>query len=213
MALKPGALLATLLGACLTRGNEVPVTIHPKVLTASAAATLCKAHDLEPLNRTAAAARKIYDVSMFNDELDMLDLHVGQMAPHVDLIVLAEGTKTFTCKDKKLVLKENWDRYKEYHPVMLRHTVDYTDVCSDGRNAWGIERYSREEGQYSQVFDVEQEGSSSGKIPIKMDDIIIITDIDEFLKPETLQVMRNCIIPERIKVSNTHVHFLRPVSH
>ena len=117
---------------------------------------------------------KIYDCFPFYNELDLLDLRLAELYNHVDKFVIVEATTTFQSQPKKLYLKENWDRYKQYHDKIIHVIVD--DAPGDA-NAW--------------VNDIYQRNAiMRGLVDAAPDDICIIGDADEILRPEIIDDMR-----------------------
>ena len=50
---------------------------------------------------------KIVDVFPFFNELDLLDIRLNVLDPHVDCFIISEATKTFSGLDKPLYYEEN----------------------------------------------------------------------------------------------------------
>jgi hypothetical protein len=117
---------------------------------------------------------KIYDCFPFYNELDLLELRLRELYDHVDHFVIVEATTTFQSKPKQLFLKDNWDRYTKYHDKMIHVVVD--DAPGDP-DAW--------------VNDIFQRNSIiRGLDGADPEDIIIVEDADEILRPETIDHMR-----------------------
>lgn len=117
---------------------------------------------------------KIYDCFPFYNELDLLDLRLAELYNHVDHFVIVEATTTFQSNPKQLYLKDNWDRYARYHDKMIHVVVD--DAPGDP-DAW--------------VNDIFQRNSiMRGLDSADPEDIIIVEDADEILRPETIDHMR-----------------------
>jgi len=134
--------------------------------------------------------RKIYDLILVNRELEWLDIHLGQMYSHVDYFVIVEAAKTFTDAKKTLYVEKNWDRYAKYHNKMIRHTL--TDEGQTFKTTWEREIFSRN-AMVNQVIPFLE-----GEKKVELDDVIIIADVDEIPRPETLTALRNCEIPEAL---------------
>ena len=117
----------------------------------------------------------IYDCFTFYNELDLLDLRLEEHFDHVDYFVIAEANKTHQGRDKSYVLKDNWDRYKNFHDKIIHISVD--DMPSHS-NAWVLENFQR---------NALARGLSSAN----PDDIIVISDLDELMRGETFQSMRD----------------------
>lgn len=117
---------------------------------------------------------KIYDCFPFYNELDLLDLRLEELYDHVDYFVIVEATTTFQSQPKNLYLKDNWDRYTKYHDKMIHVVVD--DAPGDP-DAW--------------VNDIYQRNSiMRGLDNADPEDIIIIEDADEILRPEVIDHIR-----------------------
>ena len=117
---------------------------------------------------------KIYDCFTFYNELELLDLHLAELYDHVDYFVIVESTKTFQNNDKSLFLKLNWGRYTKYHDKIIHVIVD-DSPCS--ANAWDNEAFQRD-------------AIMRGLVTADPDDICIIGDVDEILRPEIVDQMR-----------------------
>lgn len=117
---------------------------------------------------------KIYNCFPFYNELDLLDLRLEELYNHVDHFVIVEATTTFQSQPKKLYLKDNWDRYAKYHDKMIHVVVD--DAPGDP-DAW--------------VNDIYQRNSIiRGLTDADPEDIIIVEDADEILRPEVIDHIR-----------------------
>lgn len=117
---------------------------------------------------------KIYDCSIFRNELDLLEIRLKELYDHVDHFVIAEATHTFQGEPKELVLKNNWDRFSKWHEKMIYVVVD--DMPND-KNAWANEHHQRN----SILLGIEDAAD---------DDIIIIGDSDEILRSTVIDDMR-----------------------
>ena len=57
---------------------------------------------------------RIFDCFMFNDELDMLECRLTELAPVVDKFILVECTETHSGKPKRLVYRDHAARFKPW---------------------------------------------------------------------------------------------------
>lgn len=119
---------------------------------------------------------KIYDCFTFYNELELLDLHLAELYNHVDKFVIVESTKTFQGNDKSLFLKLHWNRYTKYHDKIIHVIVD-DSPCSS--NAWDNETFQR---------DAIMRGLTNAN----PEDVCIIGDVDEILRPEIVDQLRTC---------------------
>jgi hypothetical protein len=118
--------------------------------------------------------RKIYDCFTFYNELDLLELRLEEHYDYVDYFVIAEANKTHQGRDKIYYLEENWDRYAKYHDKIIHIKVD--DMPTND-NAWVLENYQRN-------------ALAKGYVDADEDDIIVISDLDEVMRAETFELMR-----------------------
>lgn len=117
---------------------------------------------------------KIYDCSLFRNELDLLELRLRELYDHVDHFVIVEATHTFQCEPKELVLKNNWDKFKQWHDKMIHVIVD--DMPNTG-NAWDNDYHQRN-------------AIVRGLVDADDEDLVIVCDGDEILRPEIIDDMR-----------------------
>ena len=117
---------------------------------------------------------KIYDCSLFRNELDLLELRLRELYDHVDHFVIVEATHTFQCEPKELVLKNNWDKFKQWHDKMIHVVVD--DMPNTG-NAWDNDFHQRN-------------AIVRGLVDADDEDLVIVCDGDEILRPEVIDDMR-----------------------
>lgn len=118
---------------------------------------------------------KIYDCSLFRNELELLEIRLNELYDVVDHFVIVESTHTFQNEPKELVLKNNWDKFAKWHDKIIHVIVD--DMPNTG-NAWHNDHHQRN-------------SILRGLVDADDNDIIIIGDGDEILRPEVIMDMRN----------------------
>jgi hypothetical protein len=118
--------------------------------------------------------KKIYDCFTFYNELDLLELRLEEHYDYVDHFVIAEANKTHQGRDKIYYLEENWDRYAKYHDKIIH--VKVNDMPTND-NAWVLENYQRN-------------ALAKGYVDADDNDIIVISDLDEVMRAETFELMR-----------------------
>lgn len=129
----------------------------------------------------------VYDCFIFNKELDLLDIRLHELDKVVDKFVLVEATVTHTNKPKKLYYHENRKLFKEFNYKIIHIIVrDMPDVSAP----WILNDF-----QFSAI--------SRALINCKLNDIILIGDIDEIPKAEKVIegksiIGRNKIFQQRI---------------
>lgn len=159
------------------------------------AATVCKKHGFVPFQQPG---RKVYDLFPFNVELDSLHIRLNTLAPYIDYFVIVEGKTTFTNLPKPAILERNWDNFTAFHAQMLYYLVE--DPI-DSTRSWDHEDFFRNALLYKTFphFRGGQKQADEG-------DVIILSDIDEIPKPETVQLLRSCHFPARLTL-RSHFYY------
>lgn len=116
---------------------------------------------------------KIYDCFIFYNEFELLDLRIAEMYDHVDHMVLVEANHTFQNAPKEFNFAA---RYKKYEHLTKLIYIGIEDMPLDP-DPWENERYQRD----SIMLGLDEADD---------DDLIIISDIDEILRPETIAELR-----------------------
>jgi hypothetical protein len=117
----------------------------------------------------------IYDCFSFFNELDVLELRLNILAPVVDRFVIVESNFTHSNQPKQLFFATNVERFGAFADKIIHIVVDkFPD--NPKNNAWVFEHFQRNAIMRALV-DAEP------------DDIILISDVDEIPRPETIQKM------------------------
>jgi len=116
---------------------------------------------------------KIYDCFTFYAEMDLLELRLQELYEHVDHFVIVEGDHTFTNTAKPYNFEVNQARYQKYLDKIIYIKVKMPMSAS----AWTNEIYQRN-------------SIAEGIVDAADDDIIMITDLDEVVRPATVDAMR-----------------------
>jgi len=151
----------------------------------------------------------VYDTFSFHNELDLLDLKLHELDRWIDYFVLVEATLTHSGLPKPLYYNENRDRFVEFRHKIIHIIVDNMPFTSEQiQNAitpqdrkwldtgyqlgdnWVRERYQR-----NQIM--------RGLTSCKPDDIIIIEDADEIVKPSVLEHIEETIVDGSNAVQQT----------
>lgn len=117
---------------------------------------------------------KIYDCFTFYNELDLLELRLEELYDHVDYFVLVEANTTFTSIPKPFYFEENKDRYAKYLDKIIHVKVE--DMPGDP-DAWVNDRFQRN-------------SINRGLESADDNDVIVVSDLDELIRPETVQQLR-----------------------
>lgn len=183
--------------------------------------------DGKPLTRPP---RKIFDLLLITTDssTDTLELHLAQMSPFVDYFVLLESPSIDELKPKPEPTPEQdwWERdvgHTEPAPPSTAPVLPPTDADApsflDGIWEYRLYPYHgkiirRTLSQFSSEFAPGQDHVAAAKnavytqvVPFltgpqkaELGDVLIVSDVEEILRPVTLQVLRNCAIPHMTTV-------------
>ena len=114
--------------------------------------------------------RKLYDVFLFSNELDMLELRLAEHDDAVDVFIIVESKKGFTLMEKPLYYEANKERYKKWEAKIIYLVYDINDS-----NAWNNEHYARNFAK-SKLDSLCQPN-----------DIVLNSDLDEIISVNVLK--------------------------
>ncbi|KAF7893919.1 hypothetical protein EAF00_007433 [Botryotinia globosa] len=172
--------------------------IYNNFLPASSSDQLCASHSLTSYP-DRSQKRKIYDLFMVNSELDWLEIRLNEMNTEVDYFVILEAPTTFTGLAKNMTFQEHRAQFSAFEDKIIYHVltdapppVSNTTLPGSQEyeaNAWIQEKFQRD-AMFTQVFPklVDEQKPNEG-------DVILVSDIDEVIRPASLQVLRNCVFP------------------
>ena len=130
--------------------------------------------------------RTVIDAFVFNDEFDMLRVHLDEMYDVVDIFVIAESTTTFQGDTKPLHLTNSNLSWLENDPVLRSKirivVVDDMPTCNKTA-AWECEFHQRNALARGFLRDVRD------------DDVVIISDVDEILRRDVATSLKFCNVP------------------
>lgn len=127
----------------------------------------------------------IIDAFIFFDELDLLELRLGQLDSVVDKFILIENNLTFTGEKKPLYYKENEHLFDKWN-----HKIFYANPNIGNVGPWASEIRHRE----SLPSIVKASGVSG-------EDILVFSDLDEIPNPKTIATYSPCL-----GLRNLHQH-------
>ena len=117
---------------------------------------------------------QIYDCFPFYNELDILELRITELYDYVDHFVLVEANTTYTSRPKPFYFEENKARFAKWLDKIIHIKVEDMPLDPD---AW--------------VNDVFQRNQiARGIVDAAPDDLILISDCDEIIRPEALEYMK-----------------------
>lgn len=144
---------------------------------------------------------KVYDVFMFFNELDLLEIRLNILDPYVDYFVIVEATETFSGKPKPLYFFNNKERFKKWNHKIIHHIISDTPA-----NKGELERRLFQDTSTSKIdADIiisilsrdtkgvngidwireiyQMESRKKGLVNADNNDVCFISDVDEFWNP------------------------------
>ena len=147
---------------------------------------------------------KIYDVFIFYNELDLLEIRMEILYSSVDYFVIVESTKTFTGKSKPLYFKENEKRFERFSKKIkyfcVKETPDTFEevrkrldsevdplekkILQDCLETTQIPKDNSQAQWLREFYQKESMKKALEKHETMDKDICYISDIDEIWNPE-----------------------------
>ena len=118
---------------------------------------------------------RVYDCFTFFNELELLELRLETYYDIVDTFVIVEADKTHANIPKPFNFLENIERYQKYLPK-INYVMDTSFVPYEGADDWSIENNQRN-------------NIMKGLTDAEPDDLILISDVDEFPDPAILKTL------------------------
>ena len=128
--------------------------------------------------------RQVVDITLFNNELELLDLRVKILEDVVDFFIVKEATHTFQGDPKELLSKA----YN--HPKVFTYVVEF----SPGMDTWQRDRFQR---------GVQVDLTAYG---INEDAIVMTSDLDEIPNPEAVEWVRDNFNPSAMYALEQRMH-------
>jgi hypothetical protein len=118
---------------------------------------------------------KLIDTFMFLNEYDLLELRLSEHYDHVDKFIIIECDRTYTGIYKGFNLEKNLDRYSNW-----LDKIEYIKVDNSAPypRSWDTEEWQRNQ-------------MNRGWEDVQPDDVLLISDLDEIIRPETLEYIKN----------------------
>ena len=140
---------------------------------------VCRAHR-SWWNKRATPV-KVYDCFTFHFELELLSARLYELNDVVDYFILVEGNEAFGNQggSKPLYYDINKERFADFHSKIIHVVVDDFRKGADG---WEREQFQR---------NACLRGLNRTGIEAKDEDIVVIEDADELVKPAVLKVFYN----------------------
>ncbi len=139
---------------------------------------------------------KIFDIFLFNNELDLLEIRLNLLYEHVDYFILGESKKTFSELDKDLFYEKNKDTFEKFndkiiHVVVPEPSEEDLVLCDKFYNLLGVRSYARDTFEKDYLKNKVSELCSD-------EDIILWSDLDEVPNPEVLKEIESFYNPNEV---------------
>ena len=148
--------------------------------------------------------RKIYDMFLINTELDWLEIRLNELGSEVDYFIILESNITFQTQEKPLHLQANLEDARrpwgKYRTQILHHVVDFSQADFDKDDTWEHERFTR-----NALFDQALRSLEGDQAP-QQGDVLLVSDVDEIPRTNTLRALRNCAFPPRVTL-RSHFYY------
>tara|TARA_B100000886_G_scaffold336184_1_gene294461 strand:- start:56 stop:964 length:909 start_codon:yes stop_codon:yes gene_type:complete len=83
-----------------------------------------------------SSKKRIFDVFLFFNELDLLELRLKTLYPIVDYFIITELCETFSGNPKELLFNENKERFKEFSKKMIYNPVSSKELQNLKNKEW-----------------------------------------------------------------------------
>jgi beta-1,4-mannosyl-glycoprotein beta-1,4-N-acetylglucosaminyltransferase len=138
---------------------------------------------------------KVFDVFLFFNELDLLEIRLNMLYPFVDCFVINEATQTFFGSDKPLYYLENKERFKKFedkiiHNIIEPPTIEQLDNMGE-KYGTPVKCYQTDAYQKDSIKNFLNTLCSSN-------DVIIWSDLDEIPNPEVIENLNDFYEPNKV---------------
>jgi len=179
-----------------THGPSQNVLLPEKI------AGFCQAHGFDQYINRSPRERKVYDLFLLSTELDWLEIRLHTLSPYVDFFVVVESRTTFTGLPKPAVLQDHWEDFAPFHNKIIHRVIDDPGSAVLGSVTWDHEDFLRNAMLHG-VFP----GLVGTWMEAREGDVLIVSDVDEIPKPETLVVLRKCEFPDRLTLRSDFYYY------
>lgn len=136
---------------------------------------------------------KIYDIFLFFNELELLEIRLEILGPCVDYFIIVEATKTFSGNPKPLYYETNKELYKKWNHKIIHYVIkdtpetDADPNCDQKILAMANESSNVPKGQMHWLREFYQKEMMKKPLVnmLKDDDFCFVSDVDEIWNPNT----------------------------
>ena len=145
---------------------------------------------------------RVFDVFIFFNELDLLDIRLNALNDKVDFFVLVESTISFSGKPKRLYYQENKHLFEKFNHKIIHHIIDDTPNSFEEIRARFLNPKDELEKNIAlhclttsnvppgevhwlrEFYQKENMRRALTLSPVEKEDICFISDLDEIWNPE-----------------------------
>lgn len=150
-------------------------------------------------------SRRVIDVSLFYNELDLLELRMRTLYDHVDLFVISECSETFSGNPKPMMFHENRERYADFMDKIVYNGVGRATLDDLKREEWlhfvtplDAVRAYKHNGRPPKALHASlrreithRDAAVYGLAQVAAPgDLILLSDADEIPRPEIIDSLR-----------------------
>lgn len=152
----------------------------------------------------SSTTRRVIDVFLFFNELDLLELRFRTMYEVVDFFVITECTETFSGKPKEMTFAQNRSRFRDYEDKIIYNPISFQDLeylktpewvglQSDLERSLPYKHGGRPAKKLHSSLLREISHRDSGILALskiaKPNDLILLSDVDEIPNPSAVKAI------------------------
>ncbi|KAJ3323337.1 hypothetical protein HDV06_001857 [Boothiomyces sp. JEL0866] len=137
---------------------------------------LCELHNWKERKSDA----KVYDAILFSVELDLLEIRLHELYPVVEKFIIIESNSTFTGLPKPLHFELNKERFNFAIDKIVYKAIEAPPL-KPGEDPFKMEEFHR--------VSMNELIVSAG---VKVDDWVLMLDVDEIPSANTVQLFKRC---------------------
>ena len=164
---------------------------HVRQFAVNSETGICRDHGWRPYEGT----RKVYDLVMVSTELDWLEIRLRELYNVVDYFIIVESATTFTGLSKPLFLLSQMDKFDRFKDKLVYHILEPS--MEELHTNWQREDFQRDAMYHQVLLNLNPEPG----------DVIMVSDVDEIPRPESVDVLRQCDFPRRLTLESMFYYY------
>ena len=148
---------------------------------------------------------KIYDCFLFFNEIDLLEIRLEILYPHVDYFIISECDSTFSGLDKPFFFEDNKHKFEKYLDKIIHiknyNSKDYVSFENTHNGNRGkiyqeiVDRFKNTNFEWKSESNwcldfLHREYVKLGMDRCEDDDLILFSDLDEIPNPEVISKLK-----------------------